>query len=83
MQKLTQSEFNGLIFAPRGKAIDATVADIIKLNLNEAMILRQNEWKLKQSPQSYFYNNQDKFNGMAFRVRKLANNDGWAVLRIA
>ncbi len=83
MKNISQDEFNSLSFAPRGKAVDETVALVLKLNLNEGMVLRENEWKLKQKPQAYFYNNSDKFNGMIFKVRKLANNDGWAILRVA
>lgn len=71
------------MFAPKGKKVDESVLEILKLNINEGMVIRPQDWKLRASPQTYFYANQDKFNGIMFKVRKIANNDGWAILRIS
>lgn len=83
MKKISKEEFDHLTFQPKGKKVDETVLEILKLNLNEAMIVRSQDWKLKQQPSAYFYINAEKFNGMSFRCRKLANNEGWAIIRIA
>lgn len=82
MKKISQEEFNGLNFVPRGIKLNEAVQKIMLLNINEAVVLTQDEWTLKSNPNTYFYNNQEKFNGMFFKARKLADG-GWGILRVA
>lgn len=83
MKKITQEEFNGLRFAPKGVRLNETVQKVMLLNINEALILSDSEWTLKAKPNAYFYQNQDKLCGMFFKARRLADNQGWAILRVA
>lgn len=82
MKRITQEEFNRLNFVPKGVKLNETVQKVMLLNINEAMILTAGEWTLKAAPNTYFYNNQEKLNGMYFKARKLADG-GWGVIRIA
>lgn len=82
MKKITQEEFKSLNFVPKGAKMNEAVQKIILLNINEAMILSQNEWTLKTNPNAYFYQNQEKFNGMFFKARKTIDGS-WAILRVA
>lgn len=83
MKKISQEEFNTLQFAPKGIKLNEAVQRTMLLNINEALVLSEAEWTLKTKPSLYFYNNQDKLNGMYFKARALANNQGWAIIRVA
>lgn len=83
MKKITQEEFNHLQFAPKGIKLNEAVQRAMLLNINEALVLSNQEWTLKTKPGQYFYLNQDKLNGMYFKARALANEQGWAIIRVA
>lgn len=83
MKKISQEEFNHLLFQPRGAALTECVKKVLSLSINEAIVIGIKEWELKSKPSVYFSANQEKFNGMYFTVRTLANEEGWAILRIA
>lgn len=83
MKKITQAEFNSLAFAPKGARVNETVQKCLLLNINEALVVSESEWGLKTKPNTYFYNNQEKFNGMYFKARKLVDGNGWAIIRVA
>lgn len=83
MKKISQEEFNGLLFQPRGSKLDETVKKVLSLNINEAIVIGVKEWVLKSKPSVYFSVNSEKFNGMYFKCRTLANEEGWAILRVA
>lgn len=83
MKKLSAEEFNQLMFAPKGARVNEIVQKILLLGINEAMVISDTEWTLKQKPGQYFYQNQDKFNGMLFKARKLADGYGWGIQRVS
>lgn len=83
MKKISQDEFNSLKFMPKGIKLNEAVQRAMLLNINEALVLSESEWTLKTKPNMYFYQNQEKLNGMYFKARKLADNQGWAILRVA
>lgn len=82
MKKISQDEFEGLKFKPRGKELHPIIQQILFLDLNQGVVLANNEWPLKQQPSAYFIKNADKFNGMFFRARKLVDG-GFAIMRIS
>jgi len=82
MKKITQEEFNGLKFKPKGKEYHQVIQQILFLNIGEGVTLSATEWPLKQAPNAYFYANSDKFNGMFFKARKLLDG-GYAIIRVS
>lgn len=83
MKKITQEEFDHLKFQPRGKELHSTVKSVLMLSIGEGIVISAKEWPLKMAPSTYFIQNADKFNGMFFRARKLANDEGYAIIRVS
>lgn len=83
MKKITSEDFNGLKFQPWGKERPQLIKEILRLNINEGVSISHREWPFKQNPSSYFVSNVDKFNGMFLRARKLADDEGYAIIRVS
>jgi len=82
IKHITSEEFETLKFKPRGRELHPTIKLIISLDLNKGIVISDGEWPFKQAPSTYFVQNSDKFNGMFFRARKLADG-GYAIIRVA
>ncbi len=83
MKKLTKDEYDHLNFVPKGIKLNETFQKVMLLNINEALMISDSEWSLKTKPNQYFYINQEKLNGMYFKARRLADDHGWTILRVA
>ena len=93
MEKITEEQFNNLSFKlKRGRGQNSQISKlnqaILELEINEALIIKKDEWALKTSPvcrvSSCCYNKKSILfqNNIKVTCRTLSDDSGWVIQKI-
>ena len=80
MKKLTSDEFDQLPIRGKGRS-SHVFNSIVNLQVGEALLIEQKDWKRKASP-STLVRYIEKNHNMRFSCGSIAGGDGWAIRRI-
>lgn len=88
MEKITKKQFYNLEFAGQRNTASKLNRALASLKINEALIIKKEEWDLKTTPVVRIATDQSNKKsflhkrGIKVIGRTLANDFGWAILRI-
>jgi len=81
MQKLSAEEAKDLVLIT-GKRVSKISAQLLQLNVNEALLILRSDWKGKKPPYNII-NRLAKKTGRKFIKGRLPDGSGWGVKRVA
>lgn len=85
MKKITREDFEKIHNKPMGRhsKVEGVLKELKELSVWDGVIINREQWKVKTEPHGYIgqYFRQGR-GDKRFKVKKMPDNTGWAVIRI-